>query len=295
MEPQEQKTIVLTGGTNGIGREATHAFLSKGYTVLLVYRNQQKARQLKSQVAIKYPKSQLHLMPPCDFSKLDEVQRCAQYIAQNYKTIDFLVNNAGTALMSKQFSEGGIEKNFVVNHLAHFVLTMHLLPNLKTANHARIIHTSSEAHYKPNSNFMKDLNFTEKKYFVLDAYGNSKLANVMFAISLSEKLRNTNIVSHSFHPGRVKSGIWPRNTWYEKIFTFVLQLFLLSPAKGIRPLLMLAFDEKYHCRESIFLFKTKERRVNKVALDAQAREKLWDLSVEMCKPYLPPVTQNTSL
>ena len=93
-------------------------------------------------------------MPPCDFFDLSSVAKTARFISEKYLSIDLLINNAGLVCMEKGYNSDGIENTFSVNHLAHFILTLHLLPNLKRAKNPRIITTSSEAHYHPNADFL---------------------------------------------------------------------------------------------------------------------------------------------
>ena len=282
-----KKVIVLTGGTSGIGKSALEEFARKKHEVLLVFRSQEKAEKLKFDLENSFPGFSLSLMPACDFSDLKSVQKCGEYIAQTYPKIDLLLNNAGLVCMQKSFTNEGVEKTFSTNHLAHFVLTLQLLPSLKNSKQARIIHTSSEAHYIPKDNFLDDLNFENKRYFVMQAYGNSKLANVLFAKKLARELKDFGIASHSFHPGRVQTGIWPKNTWYEKTFTAFVSLFLISAEQGARPLISLAFDEKYQCQESVFLMEMKQKKPHKFAQSDQNQDRLWDLSLKLCQDFLP--------
>lgn len=284
-----KKLAVITGATSGIGEVGATAIARAGYDLVLPCRNLQKGERTRERIVAAAPQCEVTLMA-CQMDSMKSVADCATKILGEHPRIDLLVNNAGTAEMKFGLSEDGIERTFAINHVSHFILTQKLLPALKAAGAdggARIVHTASEAHYMADKNFVDDINWDRRKYFVFKAYCDSKLANVLFSSKLARELDGTGVVSNCFHPGRVATNIWPGQKWYEKlIFGLLKKIYLISPEKGAKPMIHLALDPSMASVSGVFYFEMKERKVKSFAMDAGLQDRLWEKSRELAKDFI---------
>ena len=159
--------------------------------------------------------------------------------------LDILINNAGVFLPEKSTTEDGFETTFQVNHLSHFLLTQLLLPKLKSCKPSRIVNVSSIAHQRGNLD-LQDLNFESKKYSGIQAYCDSKLANIFFTQSLAAKLDKDEVTAYALHPGGIKTGILRK---YEEKYSILFKLMwffggilVKSPDQGAQTTLYCAVD-----------------------------------------------------
>jgi len=200
------QVVVLTGGTSGIGEATALKLASLGARLVLVARDPQRADATLKRL----PPGVKHTAHFADLSLIAETKRVAQEIAAAEPRIDVLINNAGVMSAHRQFTADGLELTFATNHLAYFVLTQALLPNLLASAPARIINTASEVHRGAQLDFA-DLQ-SENGYSSYGAYGKSKLANVLFTRELARLLADTGVTANSLHPGVVASRFaQPRN------------------------------------------------------------------------------------
>ncbi len=284
-----QPIAVITGATSGIGEIGARAVAAAGYELLLLCRSPDKGEATRERIQTEVHDAAIRIIE-CPMDSLAAVRDCAVQLARDYPRIDLLINNAGTAEMQYSRTVDGIERSFAVNHLAHFVLTWHLLPSLKAAGDAdgaRIVHTASEAHYVANKDFLDDINWEKGRYFVFRAYSNSKLANVLFSQKLARELEGSGLVSNCFHPGRVATNIWPERRWYEKLVIGLLKKFyLISPEQGARPLIHLALDPDMGRRNGVFYFEMQEKDIKSFAKDPALQDALWNKSLELAADYL---------
>ena len=189
-------TIVITGASDGIGAAGARRLTADGHEVVLVGRSPAKTEAVATELGAPF-----HL---ADFARLDDVRRLADELA-TYDRIDVLVNNAGGVMGRREVTEDGFEKTFQVNHLAPFLLTTRLLPRLIAAR-AKVIQTASAAANHFGGDFdIDDLNH-ERRYAPMKAYGDGKLANVLFTRELDRRHRADGIRAVAFHPGVVRSN-----------------------------------------------------------------------------------------
>ena len=189
-------TIVITGASDGIGAAGARRLTADGHEVVLVGRSPGKTEAVATELGAPF-----HL---ADFARLDDVRRLADELA-TYDRIDVLVNNAGGVMGRREVTEDGFEKTFQVNHLAPFLLTTRLLPRLIAAR-AKVIQTASAAANHFGGDFdIDDLNH-ERRYAPMKAYGDGKLANVLFTRELDRRHRADGIRAVAFHPGVVRSN-----------------------------------------------------------------------------------------
>lgn len=277
-EALKGKTIVITGANSGIGLVAADALAGMGAHVVLACRRREAAEQAMRDIRLHHPQASLDFVA-LDLASLAAVRRAAAELSEKYPRIDVLLNNAGLANVRRETSADGFEMTFAVNHLGPFLLTHLLLPNLKAAK-GRVVNVASGAH-KAGKMHWQDLQF-EKGYFVLKAYAQSKLANILFTRALAKRCAGTGVHVNCLHPGGVATNIWPDGNWLQRGFSYLLKKFLITPEQGARTSIWLASGETGGRVTGKYFIRCKERQPSAAALDEAAAERLWKLSEQMC-------------
>lgn len=200
------KVVIITGANSGLGLESTKAMAAKGATVVMACRNLRKAEKAKAEVLRAVPKARLDLMQ-LDNASLDSVRAFADAFRAKYDRLDVLLNNAGVMAIPRTETADGFEMQFGVNHLGHFALTGLLLDVLTKTPGSRVHNTSSSAAFNGRINF-DDL-MGEQNYGRWTAYGQSKLANAVFATELDRRLKAAehDTISNASHPGLVMTNL----------------------------------------------------------------------------------------
>lgn len=271
--PVSNRTIVITGASDGIGAAAARALHNLGNRVVVVGRSPEKTAAVARELDCDYLVA--------DFARLDDVRSLAGTLLERYPRIDVLVNNAGGIMGSREETVDGHEKTLQVNHLAPFLLTNLLLERLIDSR-ASVINTSSVA----NSVFAHfDIDDLEarRKYTPNLAYGNAKLANILFTRELDTRYRADGISTAAFHPGAVATSFAKGSTSIMRVmYRTILNRFLISPDQGARTLLWLATTEPGHdWQQGKYYYKCKISTANKDAYDAALATRLWNESARM--------------
>ncbi len=273
----ENKTIIITGATSGLGLNATKILLSKGANVIMGVRNLQKAQAVMDQLnQFSDQLSAYHL----DNMDLDSVDTFVNEVSQNHQVIDVLINNAGIMMVPYATSKQGYESQIATNHLAHFKLTGKLLPLLQKSTDGRVVTVASGAQSFGHKSLVDDLNFEHRKYNKNRAYGNSKLANMLFTNHLSIKLEGTNVKVVAAHPGWSETPLQD-GTWLKRLNRF----FAMPAEQGCLPILYAAVSDEvkngeYYGPETKGIkqgYPIVDQGV-KLAYDQDLAQKLWDLS-----------------
>ena len=274
----EAKTIVITGGSDGIGAAAARELKDRGHTVVLVGRNPEKTEKLAKELNCPY-----HTV---DYSRLSDVVRLARELA-DYPRIDVLCNNAGGALNERTVTEDGIEKTFQINVLGAFLLTNLLMDNLIQSG-ATVIQTSSSA----ANLFGQKLDLTDlqnkRAYATVKAYGEAKLCNILFTRELQKRYGAQGLHAVAFEPGIVRSNFASESTWYFKVayHTPLKYLFTISSKRSARRQVRLAVgepDKDFLCGAG---YSYKRRFKIKFRDDVSGAASLWEQSEEMTKKYM---------
>ena len=271
------KTVLITGANSGIGKVAASALAGMGATVILACRRPDAAQQAIADIRREHPQAQLDFVA-IDLASLASVRRAAAEVMSKYPVIDVLINNAGLANMHRETSEDGFEMTFAVNHLGPFLLTNLLLPALR-AGKGRVITVASGAHKAGKMNW-SDLQLT-RGYFVLRSYAQSKLANILFTKALAARVEEEGVHANCLHPGAVSTNIWPERNWLEKAFSNVLRLFLITAEKGARTSIWLASGDVGGKASGSYFENCREKTPSRAARDADAAEKLWEISANL--------------
>ena len=274
------KTIVISGATNGIGKAAAIELSKKNPRLLFTYRNQKLADELLTEIKNLSPDTQVHAVY-CDFSNLDSIKKCADEINNLCEKIDLLINNAGVVNTSYRETNEGIENTFAVNHLGYFLFTNLLLNKLKGENETRIINVSSAAHAFVKEMQWEDINYKSNFGQGLRCYGQSKLANLLFTRYLAIKLSTENISVNAMHPGGVNTSLGSQNkAWYSKPLRLILKPFFRSPLKGAESIIYLATKQDDGVTGEYF-FNSKIHKSSAYSKNLEEAHKLWGLSEKL--------------
>ena len=270
----KNKTVIVTGGNAGIGYETALGIAKLGATTYIISRDETKAK-----AAVEQLKAESHNLAIdyfiADFSSQKSVRQVAERIKQKLTVIDVLVNNAGGVYPSFALSEDGLEMTIATNHFGPFLLTNLLLPLIEKSSEGRIVNVSSHSHYRGKIDFES---FTkEKGYFVMKAYEQSKLANVLFTSVLAERLKSKNITVNSLHPGVVKTDIGKKGTpayirWFWSMFTF---LGGISVEDGAKTSIYLASSNEVKNVTGKYFDLCKVKEESALAKDKNLAKQLW--------------------
>lgn len=271
------KTVVLTGASDGIGAAAARQLAASGHRLILVGRSVEKTRAVAADTGAEWFTA--------DFTRLDDVRELATKIADAVGDggIDVLANNAGGIFGDQTPTVDGFEKTLQVNHLAPFLLTNLLLPQLRTG-HAAIINTSSVAHRLFARLDVDDLD-NRKNFSANRAYGDAKLANVLFTKSLHTKFHDEGLTSVAFHPGTVQTNFASdSNTLMRFVYrTPLKRLLLITSEKGGSTLswFVEGTPGETWISGAYYDERVLTRRVNPRIEDAALAEVLWRRSAEL--------------
>jgi retinol dehydrogenase-14 len=275
----DQKCIVVTGASDGIGLEASSQLAADGHHVVMVGRNPQKLAAGVARILAETPAAQVDSFV-CDFASFADVRRLGDELLAAYPRIDVLVSNAGTVFDKRTLTGDGIEATFQVNHLSGFLLTELLLDRLVASAPARIVTTSSVGHFSGTMDF-DDLGF-EHGYQIMRAYGRSKLANVLYTRQLARRLEGTGVTANCLHPGAVATNIWSGAPWFARpVLAVGKRLFMVSPATGGERLAHLATSPEVEGRTGGYYEQDRLKEPAELARDDAVGEQLDQVSREL--------------
>src|SRR3989442_13958978 len=233
----KDKVVMITGANSGIGKAATLALAKMGATIVMVARNAEKGEAARSEIIRESQNSSVDLLL-ADLSSLESVRQLAAKFQEKYSKLHVLINNAGLFNQRRHVTTDGYENTFATNYLAPFLLTNLQLDLLRANAPSRIINVSSVGHYNGHINF-DDLNL-EKEYGGWKAYGQSKLALILFTHVLAKKLQGTRVTVNSVHPGTVATNIWTRPLGPAGFIMALPKLFMTSREQATSTIVYLA-------------------------------------------------------
>lgn len=285
--PNQQGRIALvTGSNSGIGYETALMLAKKGAEVILACRDMDKAGQAADALRKEFPTAKLFLQK-LDLSDLDSVSQCVESIKSKYDKLNLLINNAGVMVPPLTRTKQGFELQFGTNHLGHFALTGKLLPLILKTNGSRIVSVSSVA-ASMNYIDLNDPNYNNKRYKKWFAYGQSKLAELMFIEELAKRLaeKGYETIATAAHPGGASTNLQRTTGFFmNRILTPMLSH---SPAEAALQTLRAACDPSapngsYWGPSGFMNMKgaPEQAKIPSKALDTDLRNKLWEISEKL--------------
>jgi NAD(P)-dependent dehydrogenase (short-subunit alcohol dehydrogenase family) len=270
------KVCIVTGGTSGIGWVTAYRLAQWGATLLLIGRDLR--RGLAAEEQIQHESGNQHVkFFQVNLSVQDQIRKFAEAFRQGYDRLDVLVNNAGTTLLTRRLSVDGVEMTFAVNHLGHFLLTNLLLDMLKASTPSRVVNVSSRSHRRARMDFNNLQG--ESGYRGLQAYGQSKLANVLFTYELARRMEGTGVTVNALHPGFVLTNMGRDNGWLiHKIVRLAMRLKGISPEEGAKTLIYLATSPEVEDVTGKYFYKMKPVETSPQSYDRETALRLWKIS-----------------
>jgi NAD(P)-dependent dehydrogenase (short-subunit alcohol dehydrogenase family) len=275
----KDKTILITGGTNGIGKQAAHDLAKLGATIVITARDAAKGERVASELRTASGNARISVLRG-DLSRMADVIAVARGFREKHARLDVLINNAGGVYDKRDTTADGFEYTFAFNHLAYFLLTRELLDLLKTSAPARIVNVSSSAHQGGKINF--DDVMAERGYASFRAYSQSKLANVMFTYALARRLEGSNVTVNALHPGFVDTGFGANGGALMRTALNVMKKFgAITPEKGADTVVYLASSADVGGQTGKYWDQRKAVASNSASMDVPAQERLWQLSEQL--------------
>lgn len=275
------KNIVITGGNAGIGLATGIALAKMGANIFFVSRNENKAKQALSEIQQASGNKNIQYLI-ADLSSQKSIWQLNKNLRERLDKIDVLINNAGAVFPEFTKSEDGLEMTIATNHFAYFLLSNLTLDLIKKSKDARIINVASRGHVNGLIDFES---FTQnKKYFILKAYAQSKLANVLFTKELAHRLGDTDITVNALHPGLVKTHIGnKKSTWLSSfVWSAYAKLGGISIEKGAATSIYLASSDKVKDLSGLYFARCKTTPPSKLAQNVALQKELWKVSEQLC-------------
>lgn len=263
------KTIMITGATDGIGRHTALRLAEMGHVIILHGRKNSRGMQVREDLIRRTENEHIHYFN-ADLTDLTQVRQLAGQVSSAFGHLDVLLNNAGVLEPEKILLANGMEKTFMVNHLAHFSLTLQLLDLLRSARAGRIVNVSSQA--QAGSIDFDNLN-GEKHYDGYTAYTVSKLANILFTYKLARALQGTGMTTHALHPGVIATKLlhagWGGGG---------------APLdRSAKTMLFVTTSDALEEKNGLYFVDARQSRSSAISYDVRIQERLWDISLELCR------------
>lgn len=276
MDNLDGKIAIVTGANSGMGMATVEALSDKGATVIMLCRSEERGKEAILKLTENKERN-LDLIL-CDLGDYESIRNFAKAVKEKYDHIDILVNNAGFISLDRQETKEGLERQFGINHIGHFLLTKELLELMGKGS--RIVNVASGAHKTGKIHF-DDINLT-KGFNVIKAYSQSKLANVLFTRELARRVADRGITVNCCHPGAVATNIGiDRDTGFGKTITGLLKPFFQTPMEGARTAIFLASDKSVENITGGYFYKCKIAKSSKRSKSKKLAKKLFELSEKL--------------
>ncbi len=274
------KTILVTGATNGIGKVAALELAKLGAAVAIVGRSPEKTQATvrEIQATAGHPAVEGFV---ADLSSIAEVHRLAEDFRGRHTRLDVLINNAGGIYATRRLTADGYEYTFALNHLAYFLLTNLLLDILVASAPARIINVASQAHLGARLDFDDLQNEKGYGYGGYRAYGQSKLANILFTYELARRLSGAGVTANALHPGTVATGFGVNNDGIMRLAMRLFHRFSLAPEEGADTIVYLAASPEVEGQTGKYWVKRTPVRSSQASYDEVAQKRLWEVSAQL--------------
>lgn len=276
----KNKTVLVTGATDGIGKETALRIAAQGARVLIVGRNAEKGAAAVADIVRQTGNATVEFLQ-ADLSVQAHIRSLAAEVKARTDRLDVLVNNAGAILFRREESADGIEMTFALNHLNYFLLTHELTDVLTASGTARVVNVASIAHRRAVLDF--DNLELKRGFGAWKAYARSKLANVMFTYGLARRLEGTGVTVNCLHPGFVRSQFGRNNGFFARTGVALAMRFgnAISIAQGAETSVYLASSPEVEGQTALYFDACRAVGSNEISYDRAAQDRLWDMSKEM--------------
>lgn len=275
-----QKTILITGASSGLGFEAAKQLAQKEHRLILLCRNREKAEHARAEITAHSGNTAIDIYT-ANLAAHASVKNACDQIRKDYDSIDVLLNNAGGVFSNFELSEDGIEMTMANNHFNYFWVSYYLYPLLRD-NTGRIINVASDSHYAAKTVDPESF-YTNKGYFIMKAYEQSKLANVLFTHKLAELAKSRGITVNALHPGFVHTPIGGKseNWLHANFWNLASKLFAQNVEKGAQTHIYLADSDAVNGVSGKYFHNSQAKRPSGVSLDPKLQDLLWRESERM--------------
>jgi NAD(P)-dependent dehydrogenase (short-subunit alcohol dehydrogenase family) len=278
------RTVVVTGGNSGIGKEAAVDLAGMGARVVIAARNRAKGEAALAEVASRSGSDTVELAN-LDLASKASIRAFADDFLASHDQLHVLLNNAGLTLRKRAETADGFEMVFGVNHLGHFLLTELLRDRLVASAPARVVNVASDAHRYARTGLDFDDLMATKRYRPFLTYGRSKLANILFTRELARRLEGTGVTANSLHPGFVASNFAREGDTgtLGNLAMVAGRPFAISAAKGARTSVFLASSPQAEGVTGQYFAKSTLAKPSKAAEDDAAAARLWTVSEQLLR------------
>jgi NAD(P)-dependent dehydrogenase (short-subunit alcohol dehydrogenase family) len=268
------KYVLITGATGALGKATALKIAGSGANVILLARDRVKLETVKTEISKETRNKNIDIIV-ADLSDISSIKNAAKEFREKYGRLDVLINIAGVYRGKREITKDELELMFATNHLGPFILTNALLKLLNASKHPRIINVSAPSTTKIKFDDLQG----ERKFSPLNAFGASKMMNILFTYSLSRRLDCTRITSSVYHPGLMKSGLIKEMPGFLKL---IVRLLAKKPDKAAKMLYRLAIDNEYASTSGNFYkFNGDIIKSSDYSYDTDNQDKLWKISAEL--------------
>ncbi|NJL56902.1 SDR family NAD(P)-dependent oxidoreductase [bacterium] len=279
----KDKTILITGATNGIGKATAIHLAQQGHRVVIVGRNPTKTEATLQEIRSASGNDAVHSLL-ADLTVQSQVRQLAEDFKRDYERLDVLINNAGTIYNKYGKSTDGIEQSVALNHMAYFVLTCELLDMLAETGtsdqNARIINTSSSGHRMGARSLFSNFQ-GEHGYNGFVAYCRTKLANVLFTYALAHRIKDHPITVNTWNPGTVNTAPGISDTMLVRFFQVFNPGFMVEPEIGSSTAVYLATSPDVEGMSGHYFHKGKSVASSRFSQEEANQERLWDMTEDL--------------
>lgn len=277
------KVILITGATNGIGLETARALAKMSARIVIVGRNPEKTQNVVNTLIQDTSNEHIEGLI-ADLSIQADIFELAETFQRKYDRLDILINNAGGFFYQREMTVDNLEKTFALNHMSYFILTNQLLNILRDSAPARVVNVSSDAHKMGVKHIDFDNLQGEKNYASFRAYGQSKLANVMFTYALARRVEQHGITVNALHPGFVNTGFGHSGGGLLSMgFSMLSRVFAMSPEQGAQTSIYLASSPDVQNVTGKYFAKSKPVESSPASHDVDDQERLWKISESLIR------------
>jgi NAD(P)-dependent dehydrogenase (short-subunit alcohol dehydrogenase family) len=275
------RLVVISGATSGIGYETAKKFASQGADILSINRSQEKSVQLCEMLAREYGVDASFLL--ADFESLEDIHAVGRELAALDRAIDVLIHNAGSFLTRRQLTGDNLEVMFQTIYLSSFIINYHLKGKFTQQNQGRIILVNSEGHrFAITGLRLDDLDWHRRRFSGSKGYGSAKMAQLLSMLMFKDLYSGTGVTINAMHPGNVKTNMGQNNgalyKWMKNTF---IDRNAKSPQISAEALYYLGVDQSLEGISGKFFNLTTQEVPAPPALDREAAEELWEVSLEL--------------